>query len=63
MLINNLNEYFKNWIDNCILNEYTKIEINTTINRISQYIILNFDDYYGSIEFYIKDFEIKMDYD
>ena len=56
-------EYFKNWIDNCILNEYTKIEINTTINRISQYIILNFDDYYGSIEFYIKDFEIKMDYD
>jgi hypothetical protein len=55
-------EYFKDWIDNCILNEYTKIEINTNINRISQYIILNFDSYYDSIEFYIKDFEVKMDY-
>jgi hypothetical protein len=50
--------YYKDWIDECELNLYKKIEINTKIYKKNQYIILNFDDYYGEIEFFIKDLRI-----
>jgi len=52
----------KDWINDCQLNNYTKIELNTEINNKKQYILLNFDDYLDEIEFYIKDFKIILDY-
>jgi hypothetical protein len=54
--------YYKDWIHNCILNEYVEININININRANQYIILNFDNYSDKLEFYIKDFQIIMNY-
>jgi hypothetical protein len=54
--------YYKDWIKECILNEYIEIKINIEINRVNQYIILNFDNYNDKIEFYIKDFKIIMNY-
>ncbi len=50
--------YFNDWIKDCYLNNYKKIEIVTKINKKYQYIILNFDDYLDEVEFYIKDFKI-----
>ena len=54
--------FLKDWIKDCQLNNYTKIELNTVINNKKQYILLNFDDYLNEIEFYIKDFKIILDY-
>lgn len=54
--------YYKDWIDKCIINEYVQININININRVNQYILLNFDNYTDKIEFYIKDFQIIMNY-
>jgi len=52
--------YYKDWIDTCELNIYTKVEINLKINKKSQYIILNFDNYLDKVEFYIKEFKISF---
>ncbi len=54
--------YYKEWIDQCILNEYVIININININRVNQYVLLNFDNYHDQLEFYIKDFKIIMNY-
>lgn len=54
--------YYKDWINDCVLDNYVNIKINLAINSISQYIILNFDNYLNEVEFYIKDFEIIMEY-
>ncbi len=54
--------YYKDWIKECIIGEYVEIKINIEINRVNQYIILNFDNYNDKIEFYIKDFKIIMNY-
>jgi hypothetical protein len=51
-------KYLNEWINKCVLNTYTYIEIVTNINKKNQYIILNFDNYLDEIEFYIKDFKI-----
>jgi hypothetical protein len=50
--------YEKEWINECILDNYSKIELNTSISSKSQYILLNFDNYFDEVEFYIKDFKI-----
>ena len=71
--INNLNnnfglkihypqKYINYWIDSCELNKYESIKIESIIDKKSQYIILNFDEYFGEIEFYIKDYKIILDY-
>ena len=52
--------YYNDWVDDCITNEYTKIEITINILSKSQYIILNFDNYLSEVEFYIKDFKIIL---
>lgn len=52
--------YYNEWIDDCVINEYTKIEIPINIFSKSQYIILNFDNYFNEVEFYIKDFKIIL---
>jgi len=54
--------YFNEWIDQCKIDEYVNIIINTIIIKKSQYIILNFDNYLDEIEFYIKNFKIILDY-
>ena len=54
--------YFNDWVNNCIINKYVNILINTQINKKSQYIILNFDNYLDEIEFYIKNFKIILEY-
>ena len=50
--------YYNEWINECILNEYVHIKIGITIERKSQYIILNFDNYLNEVEFYISNFKI-----
>lgn len=50
--------YFNEWLDDCNLNIYKKIEMNIKIYKKNQYIILNFDDYYGEVKFLIRDFRI-----
>lgn len=52
--------YYNQWIDECILNKYSDININLKIFSKSQYVILNFDEYFDEIEFYIKDFKIVL---
>jgi len=54
--------YINDWINNYEINEYKNIRINTKINKKSQYIILNFDNYLDEIEFYIKNFKIILEY-
>jgi len=54
--------YFNEWINQCKIDEYVNIVINTTIIKKSQYIILNFDNYLDEIEFYIKNFKIILEY-
>ena len=51
-------EYIKNWIYECELNIYKKIELPIKIYKKNQYIILNFDNYLDNIEFNIKNFKI-----
>jgi hypothetical protein len=60
--IHNPYKYLNKWLNDCVLNDYTDIEINTNINKKNQYIILNFDNYLDEIEFYIKDFKIILEY-
>jgi hypothetical protein len=55
--------FFNDWIYTCNKNEYHEIIINTKINKKTQYIILNFDNYLDEIEFYIKNFKILLDYE
>ena len=55
-------KYINYWIDNCELNKYESIKIESIIDKKSQYIILNFDEYFGEIEFYIKNYKIILDY-
>jgi hypothetical protein len=55
-------KFHKEWINDCKLNIFQSIELNITILEKDQYIILNFDDYLDSIEFYIKDFKVIIDY-
>ena len=55
-------KYINDWINNCQLNKYESIKIESIIDKKSQYIILNFDEYFGEIEFYIKNYKIILDY-
>ena len=55
-------KFYKEWINECKLNIFQSIELNITILEKDQYIILNFDNYLESIEFYIKDFKVIIDY-
>ena len=55
-------KYYTDWIDECELNIYKEIELNINIYQINQYIIFNFDNYEDIVEFYIKDFKIKLNY-
>jgi hypothetical protein len=52
------NIFYNDWLYNCEIGIYKNIELNITINKINQYIILNFDNYYNKIDFYIKNFKI-----
>jgi len=56
--------YYNNWffdiIGNNLLNDYNKINFNLKINKKNQYILFNFDNYLGGIEFEIKDFKILI---
>jgi hypothetical protein len=54
--------YYNDWIDKCILNEFVNINLKININRISQYIIFNFDNYNNEVEFIIKNFKIILGY-
>ena len=54
--------YYNKWINECKLDIYTYINLKFNINSIDQYIILNFDNYYDEIEFYIKKFKIILNY-
>ena len=54
--------FFNDWIKECKLGIYTKIELNIIISNKKQYILLNFDDYLDEVEFYIKDFKIILEY-
>ena len=51
-------QYINNWLNDCIINNYYKIELNINILPKNQYIILNFDNYLYELEFYIKNFKI-----
>ena len=55
-------KYYTDWIDECELNIYKEIELNINIYQINQYIIFNFDNYEDIVDFYIKDFKIKLNY-
>ena len=56
--------YFNNdWINNCEINIYKKIELNLKIYKKNQYILLNFDNILDPIEFYIKNFKIILNYE
>ena len=52
--------YYNNWNEQCILNEFVEIQFQIKINRNSQYVIFNFDNYNDEVEFIIKDFKIKL---
>jgi hypothetical protein len=52
--------YQNDWINLCNLNIYTHVDIHIQIKNISQYILLNFDNYLDKVEFYIKKFQIKF---
>lgn len=54
--------FYKDWINECILDTYVDINIEINIYKINQYVILNFDHCINEIEFYIKDFRIIMNY-
>lgn len=54
--------YYWDWINTCIIGEYTDIELQIKINKNSQYIIFCFDNYRGDLDLYIRDFKIIMDY-
>ena len=56
--------YINDWINipNNNLNIYKNIEIKCMINKKSQYIIFNFDNYLEEVEFYIKNFKIILEY-
>ena len=51
-------QYINNWLFDCPLNDYYKVELNVNIIPKNQYIILNFDNYLDELEFYIKNFKI-----
>jgi hypothetical protein len=50
--------FYKDWIKKCIINEYTKINLEINISNKNQFIIFNFDDYLYEIDFYLKNFKI-----
>lgn len=54
--------FYQEWCKSCILYEFTFIELNVKIQKKSQLIIFNFDQYLYEIDFEIKDFKIKIDY-
>lgn len=54
--------YYKDWINNCVIGEYTNIDIDIKINKNSQYIIFCFDNFRDSLDIYIRDFKIIIDY-
>ena len=51
-------QYINNWLFDCPLNDYYKVELNVNIIPKNQYIILNFDNYLDELEFYIKNYNI-----
>ena len=54
--------YYNNWMNKCIVDEFVYISFSVKINRTSQYLILNFDNYNDEIEFIINNFKIKLNY-
>ncbi len=54
--------FYQDWFKSCILHEFTFIELNINIYKKSQLIIFNFDQYLHEVDFEIKDFKIKIDY-
>ena len=55
--------FYNTWINECEINVYKKIELNIKIYKKNQYVLLNFDNIMDSIEFYIKNFKIILEYD
>ena len=55
--------FYNQWINDCEINIYKKIELNLKIYKKNQYILLNFDNILDSIEFYIKNFKIILNYE
>ena len=55
-------KFYYNWINECELNKYKEISINAQIYKKNQYVILNFDNYLGEIEFVVNNFKIIIDY-
>jgi hypothetical protein len=54
--------FYNDWTNKCKLNTYINIELNIEINKVNQYVILNFDNYFEEVEFYIKNFKIILNY-
>jgi len=52
--------FINSWMNNCELNIYKNIELEIKIYKKSQYIIINFDNYYDELEFIIKNFRIIL---
>ncbi len=50
--------FHNNWIRECKLNEYSSVLLTLDVNPENQHVILNFDNYYGEVIFYIKNFVI-----
>ena len=55
-------KFYYNWLNECELNTYKEISINVQIYKKNQYILLNFDNYFGEVEFMINSFKIIIDY-
>jgi len=50
--------FHNHWISGCKLNEYSSVLLTLDVNPENQHVILNFDNYYGEVIFYIKNFVI-----
>jgi hypothetical protein len=53
--------YYNSWVEQCILNEFVSVRFQIKINRNSQYVIYNFDNYNDEVEFIIKNFKLKLE--
>jgi len=53
-------KYYSDWLDNCIVNEFTHHEVILNINSKEQSILFIFDNYLNDIEFIIKNIKFIL---
>jgi len=53
-------KYYSEWLDNCIVNEFTHHEVVVNINSKEQSILFIFDNYLNDIEFIIKNIKFIL---